>query len=515
MVSLICSRWKLFNVVVLKTNHRQGEDKLYADILNRIRTGEFTTDDVKMLETRVREVNHPDIPAEALVITCTNKEVNKINEERLGLIDQNEYENESINKTNKLKQFKPRTDPSGAISGTPLQKTIKMKVGAKVMLTYNIDTCDCLTNGSFGEIVGFNFNTDGALKQVYVDFFNEDCGKKKRKGFVHLQKKFPGKNVLPIEKIEFQYSLSKKSNTGIATATAVQFPLKLAFASTAHKVQGMTIKKPNLLVVDLRSVREAAQAYVILSRVQTLSQLIILESVAPDKITASSIAMEELDRMNKKAINNNEMRSGTIISCNIRSLGKNFENLSSASAMKHPEVVCLQETWLDPSVSSTNLLGKEGWYQHNNSMGRGKGITTFYKQKYSWDQDISRHDYQITKLGSESLDVINVYRSAGASTDAFGNDVSSLVTPGKQTLIVGDFNMCYNADFSHRMFESLRIKGFKQIVKNPTHIEGRLIDLVFINNLDLDITYEVVQQAQFFTDHDLIEVKKGSVISKV
>ena len=87
--------------------------------------------------------------------------------------------------------------------------------------------------------------------------------RKEKKGFVNLQKQFPDKNVLPIEMIEFQYSLSKKSNTGIATATAVQFPLRLAFASTAHKVQGMTVKKPNLLVVDLRSVREAAQAYVI------------------------------------------------------------------------------------------------------------------------------------------------------------------------------------------------------------------------------------------------------------
>jgi hypothetical protein len=119
-----------------------------------------------MLETRVQEINHPDIPAEAFVITCTDKEVNKINKERLGLIDQKEYVHESMNKTNKLKQFKPRMDPSGSISGTPLQKTIKLKVGAKVMLTYNIDTCDCLINGAFGEVVGFKFTTEGALKHM-------------------------------------------------------------------------------------------------------------------------------------------------------------------------------------------------------------------------------------------------------------------------------------------------------------------------------------------------------------
>ena len=171
----------------------------------------------------------------------------------------------------------------------------------------------------------------------------------------------------------------------------------------------------------------------------------------------------------------------------------------------------MQETWLEPSVSYMNLLEEGGLEQHNNSIGRGKGITTFYQQHYSWDQDITRPDYQITKLRSESLDVINVYRSTGAPTEAFGQDVFYLINSGKQTLIVGDFNLCYISDFSNQLFESLRVQGFKQIVKHPTHMEGRLIDLVFTNNLDLDITYQVQQQAQFFTDHDLIEVMKGSV----
>ena len=142
------------------------------------------------------------------------------------------------------------------------------------------------------------------------------------------------------KKIEFQYSLSKKSNAGAATATVVKFPLRLAFASTAHKVQGMTIKKPNHLVVDLRSVREAAQAYVILSRVQALSQLFILESVCPDKITASAMAMEELDRMNKEAINKIQRKGESIVTCNIRSLNKNFDNFVSSSLLRRAEVIC-------------------------------------------------------------------------------------------------------------------------------------------------------------------------------
>ena len=39
--------WKKFKVVNLKTNHRQGDDKLYVDLLNRVRIGEETKDDIE------------------------------------------------------------------------------------------------------------------------------------------------------------------------------------------------------------------------------------------------------------------------------------------------------------------------------------------------------------------------------------------------------------------------------------------------------------------------------------
>ena len=259
------SIWEKFKVVLLTYNHRQGEDKEYANILNRIRVGNMNEDDVKKLESRVRPINHPDIPREALVVACTNEEVNTVNDNRLSLMENKLYVTEAITRTRFKTSLKPRTDQSGAILGTPLQRTLQLKVGSKVMLTYNIDTCDSLTKGAFGEVVGFKFSDNEMVQQVYVEFYNKECGKERRKNFVTLQAKFPGKNVTPIELLEFQYSLSKQNKS--RTATAIQFPLKLAFAATSHKMEGQTVKKPNILVVDLRKIREAAQAYVILSRV--------------------------------------------------------------------------------------------------------------------------------------------------------------------------------------------------------------------------------------------------------
>ena len=126
------------------------------------------------------------------------------------------------------------------------------------MLTFNIDTCDGLTNGTFGEVIGFEFDEFNCMTKVIVEFDNEESGKEKRKNFLEIQQKFKGRLATPIERIEFQYSLSKKSTA--SNATAIQFPLRLSFAATAHKVQGFTVKKPNHLVIDLRTVREAAQA---------------------------------------------------------------------------------------------------------------------------------------------------------------------------------------------------------------------------------------------------------------
>ena len=66
-------RWKMLKVLNLELNHRQGNDKQYADILNRIREGKQTKDDINILEKRVRPFGHPDLKEVSLYIVCTKK----------------------------------------------------------------------------------------------------------------------------------------------------------------------------------------------------------------------------------------------------------------------------------------------------------------------------------------------------------------------------------------------------------------------------------------------------------
>ena len=504
---LTSSLWHKFDVIMLRQNHRQGEDRQYAELLNRARVGELTEEDECILKSRVKHLNDPIIPKHALVVTSTNAEVNKINEERLSIIEQHEYIIKAKTYTQTQSNLKPRTDPSGAIIGTTLQKELKLKIGARVMMTFNIDTCDCLTNGAFGEVLGFKFDTNGDVAQVYVQFYDEECGKARRRHYASLQLKYPGKNVTPVDLMEYQYSLSKKATTTASkNATAVQFPLRLAFAATGHKVQGQTIKKPNYLIVDLRRVREAAQAYVILSRVQSLTQLFIIEDVCIDKVYASSVALEELARMNNVALNLRQREKDIIISGNIRSLKKNFVNLSKSSIVKDASVICLQETWLDHSEKEYKVSDSGGLLQHNNVVGRGKGISTLYQSNFEVEKIIRTPSYQITKLTSDSRDIINLYRSSGANTASFLSHLNQLINLNKHTLVLGDFNICYNEERINPVFQKLRSLGFKQLVQHATHIDGRLIDLVFSLCPGKEISYLVEQQAQYYLDHDLISI---------
>ena len=52
----LANRWEMFSSVLLEINHRQGNDKTYADLLNRLRIGKETEEDIELLSSRIRKL---------------------------------------------------------------------------------------------------------------------------------------------------------------------------------------------------------------------------------------------------------------------------------------------------------------------------------------------------------------------------------------------------------------------------------------------------------------------------
>ena len=97
--------------------------------------------------------------------------------------------------------------------------------------------------------------------------------------------------------------------------------------------------------------------------------------------------------------------------CNIRSLSRHFIDLKGCPKLEDANAICLQETWLkQDQEEGFNIKGME---KHLNSVGHGKGIASYFISCYSF---IKTEKYQLTKITKVSQDIINVYRSAGASS---------------------------------------------------------------------------------------------------
>ena len=90
-----------------------------------------------------------------------------------------------------------------------------------------------------------------------------------------------------MKRVSVSYSLRKKGGAVEVIATLIQFPIKVEHAITAHKIQGQTIPKPLKVAFDALNIFEEAQGYVMLSRVQEMNQVFLIDGFDPDKIYPS------------------------------------------------------------------------------------------------------------------------------------------------------------------------------------------------------------------------------------
>ena len=196
--------------------------------------GEVDEVDFEELEKRVFYRNDPSIDDNSVFVYSQNNYCNQKNLEVLGRLDGIEYTVKAKVRHHVLKEYSPIIENTGNIQNTNLQETFQFKVGSKIMLTYNMNTSDRLTNGAFGKVVEIEMDRDVQVTTVYVAFDNQSVGKDTAKSYEDLKKKF-GVQTIPIKKWEQEYNIGSFDKSG-SKATAWQFPLKLCTACTCHKV---------------------------------------------------------------------------------------------------------------------------------------------------------------------------------------------------------------------------------------------------------------------------------------
>ena len=499
-------RWKMMKVMNLTKNHRQGKFHDYANLLNRVRTGSQTREDLKMLEERVRPVNHPDLKSVNLFIVCTKKVCGRINSFYLQQLEGRELVIRARHHLQTRKKFKPYIcAKEGTVANTSFMDELHLKIGCKVILIHNIDTSDGLTNGQLGELRWVIKNEDGNIVKLLVEFKNEKVGSKNRKNNSNLIYKYPKATV--IEKVCVSYSLSKKSSVDSVRPTLIQFPIKVAQAITAHKIQGQSILMPSKVALDLSSVFEAAQAYVMLSRVENIEQIYILNRLKEEKIRPDQKALLELEDMNKRSINENPIpwndqdgSSVRIAHLNSMNLTNNFEDIRCDPNLMKSSVLTLSETWL----TTSNGPEIESFKSHFNSVGLGKGLALYYKQEmFQHIEDITEENMQLTKLWSLRVDVIVVYRSDKGSPNLLLEHLKKLISPNKTTAICGDFNICYLQTRRNKITKYLEETGFEQFVNEATFIKGSLLDHFYLRRNEA-MDGSVFRYSPYYSDHDAI-----------
>jgi len=223
---------------------RQTDDR-FLDILNRVRNETVLPEDLAALNARVQEKIDLDHLTDYVFLTTTNEQVRVINQERLDRLPE------------RAQTFEAVVDGNFGKSAFPTETSLSLKVGARVMLMNN-DSAGRWVNGTMGQIKKIH-SKDDLLVVTLPDGREEE--------------------VTPHtwEMFHFEWNRDSGRLHPSIIGTFTQFPVRLAWAITIHKSQGLTFDRA---VIDLaRGTFSHGQLYVALSRLRTLDGLILTRPV--------------------------------------------------------------------------------------------------------------------------------------------------------------------------------------------------------------------------------------------
>jgi hypothetical protein len=235
-----------FKPAVLTHVHRQADPE-FADLLNDFRMGEISKPSGRVLATRVSVFPDAKIPR----LMTHNRAVDKWNQSQL-----EQLPGETVTLTAMV--IGPDSQRDWMIKNMVTPLYLHLRVGARVMVTANLkdDTGELIfCNGTMAVVTGINGEKVGVLSDDGVEAI--------------------------LSKHMWQFDAQDSES-----AKFFQVPLRLAWASTIHKSQGLTLPSA---YIDIRSAREPGQAYVAISRIKSLDGLHLRE--APTGLFVSEAAI--------------------------------------------------------------------------------------------------------------------------------------------------------------------------------------------------------------------------------
>lgn len=253
-----CFSSYLFTTLLLDKVFRQADEE-FVNVLNTIRDGNASIETLLPINSRIKKDNFVQ---DHIILCTTNAAAENINQIKLDAISASEHEYQAI-----LEGSFKENDRY-----LPVNPILKLKKNARVLFIKN-DPGGKWVNGTLGTV--------HKLKENYI------------------QVKLDNGEIVDVEKetwmdIRYKYNENDKELQEETVGKVYQYPLKLAWAITIHKSQGMTFDK---VCLDFRRSPFAhGQTYVALSRCRTLEGITLTKNIYPNDVLVDSRIVEFYQR---------------------------------------------------------------------------------------------------------------------------------------------------------------------------------------------------------------------------
>lgn len=224
----------------------------FVEILNQVRNNALTPESLAVLNSRVisDKLDISDLLDKGIILSTHNAKVDAINQREMNRLDGKIYSYQAT-----IKDTFPE-------SMFPMDQTLSLKVGARVMFVKNDSSAEkCYYNGKLGIVT--------SLSQEAINVTCED-------GTVVDVHKETWENI----RYTSETGSDKVESEVIGSFT--HYPLRLAWAITIHKAQGLTFDQ---VVIDAADAFAAGQVYVALSRCRTLEGITLLTPIPSHALT--------------------------------------------------------------------------------------------------------------------------------------------------------------------------------------------------------------------------------------